>query len=434
MRSRGDGGVGDSNDPRGIRQAVQRAVIEPLGDPSTTFDGERPPEGAQVLVATLMPASGPTGVQTHLREVCDYLTSRGNQPLVVTPRSWGRTLTVPVFGARLAIDHLSGPASVAWYRYWHYVFLKQALRRELRGGRRTVVYAQCALAAKAALEVRTTPEQKVVVAIHSDGSQADEWVDKKMLSTGNKLYGSIVRTEQQVLTSVDGIVYVSEAARAGMARHVAGIEHLPSVVVPNFISVEYPDRRSTTAGRRNLVTVGGLEIHKNHEYLLRVIAAANRRDRRYTLDLVGDGPCRRDLEKLARELGLEEQVRFLGSRGDVREILPGYRAYVHTSQRESLCMAIIEAMACGLPVVAGAIGGIPELFEPGHEGLFWPLDDADAAAAVLYGLLDDEQAQERLGASARSRFERCFDSTVVGPVLEKFLNGIVSEGAVAENP
>jgi glycosyltransferase involved in cell wall biosynthesis len=379
-------------------------------------------------VATLMPATGPTGVQTHLREVCEYLTSQGNQPLIVTPRSWGRTLTVPVFGARLAIDHISGPASVAWYRYWHYVFLKQALRRELRGASGTVVYAQCALAAKAALEVRSSSDQKVVAAIHSDGSQADEWVDKKMLSTGSRLYRSIVRTEQEVLTSVDGIVYVSEAARAGMARHVAGIEQLPSVVVPNFISIEHPVPREANTARRDLVTVGGLEIHKNHEYLLRVVEAANRKDRPYTLDLVGDGPCRRDLEKLSRELGLEGQVRFLGSRSDVRELLPRYKAYVHTSQRESLCMAIIEAMACGLPVVAGAIGGIPELFEPGHEGLFWPLDNAEAAAGVLCGLLDDEQAQEKLGAGARSRFEKCFDSAVAGAVLEKFLIATVSEG------
>jgi glycosyltransferase involved in cell wall biosynthesis len=212
-----------------------------------------------------------------------------------------------------------------------------------------------------------------------------------------------------------------------MARHVAGIDRLPSVIVPNFISVDYPEQREPNAPRRDLVTVGGLEIHKNHEYLLRVVEAANRRDRNYTLDLVGDGPCKRDLEKLSRELGLEGQVRFLGSRSDVRELLPRYRAYVHTSQRESLCMAIIEAMACGLPVVAGAIGGIPELFEPGHEGLFWTLDDADAAAAVLCGLLDDEQAQEKLGAAARSRFEQCFDSAVAGAVLEKFLNATVSE-------
>jgi glycosyltransferase involved in cell wall biosynthesis len=368
-----------------------------------------------------MPAYGPTGVQTHLNEVCEYLTSQGNAPLVLTPHSWGRALAYPVFGARFAIDPLSSAASVAWYRYWHYVFLKRALRRELRKAPRTVVYAQCALAAKAALELRSTPKLKVVVAIHSDGSQADEWVDKKMLSPGTRLYRSIIRTEQEVLTSVDGIVYVSESARTEMGKHVIGIDRIPSVVVPNFISVDYPEADPPTGEQRDMITVGGLDLHKNHDYLLRVVDAANRRGRRYTLDVVGDGPRRRRLEKLSRELGLEEQVRFLGSRTDVRELLPRYKAYVHTSRRESLCMAIIEAMACGLGVIAGAIGGIPELFEPGYEGLFWPLDDADAAAAVLCGLLDDDRALEKLGAAARWRFEQCFDSAVAGPVLQGFL-------------
>jgi glycosyltransferase involved in cell wall biosynthesis len=338
-------------------------VIGPLRHRVGRADAQSDPVTLRILAATLMPPSGPTGVQTHLTEACDYLTSRGNTPKIVTPRSWGAAMTIPVFGARLAIDRISGPASVAWYRYWHYVFLKQALKRELADPSDTVVYAQCTLAAKAALETRRYPNQKVVVAIHSDGSQADEWVDKKMLRVGSRLHRSIIETEQQVLPSVDGIVYVSEAARAGMTRFVRGLDRLPSAIVPNFISVPHA-RRPPIGERRDLVMVGGLEIHKNHEYLLHVVDAANRRGRRYTLDLIGDGPTRADLERLTGELGLSGQVRFLGSRTDVRDLLPGYRAYVHTSTRESLCMAIIEAMACGLGVVAGAIGGIPELFVP----------------------------------------------------------------------
>jgi glycosyltransferase involved in cell wall biosynthesis len=378
----------------------------------------------QVFAATLMPASGPTGVQTHLREACDYLASQGNAPTVVTPHSWARALSIPVFGARIAIERLSGPRSVAWYRYWHYVFLREALKRQLPRAGTAVVYAQCSLAAKAAMEARNGPHQKVVVAIHSDGSQADEWVDKKMLRVGSRLYRSIVESEQRILPSVDGVVYVSESARAGMARHVAGLDRLPSAVVPNFISVPAP-APVNEKDRRDLVTVGGLEIHKNHEHLLRVVEAANRNGRRYTLDLIGDGPCRGPLESLSKELGIDEQVRFLGTRSDARSLLADYRVYVHTSRRESLCMAIIEAMAYGLPVVAGRTGGIPELFEPGTEGLFWSLDDADSAAQTLFGLMDDEALRRKLGSAGRERFEQCFDSAVLGPLLSNFLGSVV---------
>ena len=79
-----------------------------------------------------------------------------------------------------------------------------------------------------------------------------------------------------------------------------------------------------------------------------------------SLDIYGDGSYRKELERLASSLDLTEQVRFQGFRPDVREYLPGYRMYVHTSYSEALPMAIIEAMAAGLPIVATSAGGIPE--------------------------------------------------------------------------
>jgi glycosyltransferase involved in cell wall biosynthesis len=82
-------------------------------------------------------------------------------------------------------------------------------------------------------------------------------------------------------------------------------------------------------------------------------------------------------------------------------------------------MAIIEAMASGIPVVAGAIGGIPELYEAGSEGLVWPLDDPQVAAGILIDLLEDENALSVIGKSGRLRYENCFDSAVVGPALEQ---------------
>ena len=125
----------------------------------------------------------------------------------------------------------------------------------------------------------------------------------------------------------------------------------------------------------------------------------------------------------ARSLGLEEQVRFRGFRPDVRDFLPGYRAYVHASYSESLPLAIIEAMAAGLPIVAGDIGGIRELCDDGVEARFWPLDDPARAAATLIDLLDCEPARLKAAHAARERFRRDFDADVVGPELRSFLLG-----------
>jgi glycosyltransferase involved in cell wall biosynthesis len=141
------------------------------------------------------------------------------------------------------------------------------------------------------------------------------------------------------------------------------------------------------------------------------------------LDVFGEGPCRKDLLRLTHSLGLEEQVRFRGFRPDVRDFLPSYRAYVHASYSESSSLAIIEAMAAGLPIVAGRTGPISELCSEGVEARFWPLDDPAGAAAILIDLLDCESARLKAARAARERFRRDFDADVVGPELLSFLLG-----------
>jgi glycosyltransferase involved in cell wall biosynthesis len=154
-----------------------------------------------------------------------------------------------------------------------------------------------------------------------------------------------------------------------------------------------------------------------------VVAEAKRAGRVLTLDVLGDGPCRADLERAVRVLNIEEQVRFHGFRNDVRDLLPRYRAYVHASNQETSSLAIMEAMAAGLPIVAGRVGAIPELCDEDVEGRFWPLDDAAQAAATLIELLDSEPDRLKAGRAARERYQRDFATDAVAPRLRSFLLG-----------
>ena len=173
--------------------------------------------------------------------------------------------------------------------------------------------------------------------------------------------------------------------------------------MPNFTHPILTDA-SPLAEAADLVTVGGLELHKNQPYLLDVLAAANRLGRRFTLDVIGEGPTHKALLARRAELGLDDQVRMHGRLPSARPALPGHRAYVHAATREAFPYAVIEAMAAGLPIVAGATGGIPEMVDDGVEGRFWPLDDADAAARILIDLLDDEPRRASSAAAALTRF------------------------------
>lgn len=345
---------------------------------------------------------------------------RGEPASLVTPFSRSLAVAAPIFGVRRVVGHLSGDLNVAGYRYWHFRFLRHALFRELRGSTETVVYASCPLSARAAIEARRNPLQRVVMAVHFDTSQADEWVDKGQIERDGAVYSRIRELERCVLPSLDGIVYVSASAMHALRSWLPEVALVPSTTIPNFVHSRGP--HVAPGGRkRDLISVGSLEAAKNHAFLLQVIAQANRLGHRYTLDIAGAGPCRSDLERLSKTLGLRDQVRLLGYRSDVRELLPGYRAYVHSSRREVMGMAAIEALAAGLPVVAAPVGGFPEIVEPGVEGLFWSLADPEGAANILVRLLEDEPAREKMAAAARARFERQLAAEAAGPRLLDFL-------------
>jgi hypothetical protein len=127
----------------------------------------------EVVIATLMRPAGDTGVQTYFNAVYDYLRQQNVPVSLVTPFSAARALVYPTSAPRALITKVNGTANVWWNRYWHYVFLKWARRQRLREGEALTVYAQCPVSAKAALEARTSPQQRVTMVVHFNVSQSD---------------------------------------------------------------------------------------------------------------------------------------------------------------------------------------------------------------------------------------------------------------------
>jgi glycosyltransferase involved in cell wall biosynthesis len=373
-----------------------------------------------LVIATMLRPHGNTGVHTHVQQLLRYLAAATDATTMLsTPFDWRWPLYVPVYGVRYVLAPVSGSADVRWYRHWHEVFLRGALRTQLADLGDCIIYAQDAPSARAALATRRDHGQQVVLAVHFRTSQADEWADKGRIPRYGRVFRNIRELERQVIPQVDRLVYVSRWARESLAGWLPEAAAVPSAVIGNFVAPWSGRPSRERVG--DLVTIGSLEPVKNHRYLLQVLAEAKRAGRPLTLDVFGDGPLRDDLQQRARSLGVAEQVRLRGFRPDLRDVLSGYRAYVHASYSESSSLAIMEAMDAGLPIVAAGIGPIPELFDEGVEGRFWPLDDPARAAAVLRGLLDDEPSRRKAARAARERFERDFDANVIGPRLWAFL-------------
>jgi glycosyltransferase involved in cell wall biosynthesis len=377
-----------------------------------------------VIVATIFREGGGTGVHTHFGQLRGYLERHGTEVSVVTPFSWNRTLTYPVFGPRLVLRHVSLAAAVMWYRHWHEVFLYRALCQRLADGREQVVYAQGPLEARAALRARRGPRQRVIMAVHFRASQTDEHAEPgREIKRDGALYRAMRRAERDVILHVDGLVYVSEWARDALLGWLPEAAEVPSEVIGNGVTPVAATASGEGAREQlaDLVTVGRLDEAKNHRFLFDVLVEARRTGRRVTLDIYGDGPLRRDLARRISSLDLDGQVRLLGFHADVRQQLRAYRAYAHASYAETSSLAIIEAMAGGLPIVAGGIGPIPELCKDGAEARFWPLDDPARAAAMLLELLDSPSSLAAAALAARARFERDFDIDVIGGRLRSFL-------------
>jgi glycosyltransferase involved in cell wall biosynthesis len=151
-----------------------------------------------------------------------------------------------------------------------------------------------------------------------------------------------------------------------------------------------------------VISVANFRPQKNHEMLLRAFAKVLRQMPEARLLLVGGGEREEEIRRLAGSLGIDETVEFTGYVDDVWPYLSRSHVFALSSSYEPLGVAVLEGMAAGLPVVATAVGGVPELVRPEANGVLVPGDDVGAMAAALLDLLGDRGRAERLGAGARA--------------------------------
>lgn len=141
--------------------------------------------------------------------------------------------------------------------------------------------------------------------------------------------------------------------------------------------------------------------------------------------VLGDGPERPALERHTAELGLSERVRFLGagSREDVVELFRAVDAALLTSAWENLPHTLLEALAVGTPVIATAVGGIPEVVVDGVNGLLVPAHDVDAIAAAIERLAADDTLRASLAASARPSVEELSEPRILARIVRAIVDG-----------
>jgi glycosyltransferase involved in cell wall biosynthesis len=198
------------------------------------------------------------------------------------------------------------------------------------------------------------------------------------------------------------------------------------LVVPNGVP---PTELRGTEVRRELgldpdtlllVSVGNLYPVKGYDVLLEALARLEPGSgRSWYFAIAGRGGEEPALRALACELGLSDRVRFLGFRTDIGDILAAANVFVLPSRSESHPLAVLEAMFAGLPIVASAVGGVPDTIRHEREGLLVPPGDPEALAAAISALVADPRQRARLGAAAAERARSHFTVEAMADAYER---------------
>ncbi|TML71743.1 MAG: glycosyltransferase family 4 protein [Actinobacteria bacterium] len=205
--------------------------------------------------------------------------------------------------------------------------------------------------------------------------------------------------------TVGSLAHVHIAISQGLAHYLAeteGFDEERFVVVHYGISAR--DGASPYSGTEpRLLCVGRLIPIKGHLVLLRALARARLRVPGLMLDIAGRGPLESSLKAFARELGIEDAVRFLGFVAPVERAIEDAAIIVVPSLGEGFGMVALEAMERARPVIASAVGGLPEIVADGETGVVVPPADADALAEAMVVLAGDLERSAAMGLTGRKR-------------------------------
>lgn len=215
--------------------------------------------------------------------------------------------------------------------------------------------------------------------------------------------------------------------RAKSKFHTKNIEHIDGIGLDTTKFNKSADRiaKRSELGVSDdeilMLSIGELQKRKNHEPMIRAVAALNNPKLKYYI--CGKGELSEYLENLVASLGMSNNIKFLGYRRDIDELLKAADIYAHPSLREGLGIASLEAMASGLPLITSNVQGIPDYIENGVTGYMCDPMDVDSYKKYLKHLIDNPDLRKKIG-SYNSEFVKKYDIdniyTEIDDILEKY--------------
>lgn len=363
-------------------------------------------------ISMVLPTLARAGMEIVAGRLATGLTERGHQVSVVCIEEAG-----PVAGelvaAGVAVDvvpapglatNLRAPALVAWMT-----------RRAPH-----VVHTHSGAWLKGARAARAAGVPGVVHTVHGI-LDPEPW------------YANFLKRRAAAATSA--VVAVSEPLRSYLLESTrlppAAVRTISNGIDTRAFSPELPDPRARllpdSEGRVVIGCIARLEPIKNHDLLLRAFRDAHRARPELLLVLVGDGALRPELEALARSLEVADAVRFVGDQPDTASWYRCLDAFVLASRAEGTSMSILEAMACGCPIIATDVGGNRALLGEDGAGRLVPSEDAAALASALRQVVQSPGTPARLASAARTRAVRLFSQAAMVERYESLYREVTAD-------
>jgi glycosyltransferase involved in cell wall biosynthesis len=360
------------------------------------------PIGVRMINIDFYPLLG--GAQMHTLRLCRYLRVNGVDVEVITRHHPGLAIYeeidgVPVY--RTPILHKSRGGTSLSFTYY-------ALKRIAASRAQVqIVHSHEMLSPMTiGLFSHTLFGTRLVINPHRGGYLGDMYkIQNRRRSTG-KLRLAWARSGGDAFISVSNEIS-SELRGGGIAPEK--IHFIPYVIDTNHFKPASEDQREDLRLQFQLTShvtacyTGRLVPEKGLDLLLQAWAEVVKLEPSALLLIVGDGDQRDALVKQAAQLGLNQHVRFTGPVEDTTPYLQASDVYVQSSFTEGLPIAMLEAMACALPILATSVGGVPDIIHTGDNGIVIPPHDVDSLQKRLIELICDEKLRVQYGARARKK-------------------------------
>jgi L-malate glycosyltransferase len=224
----------------------------------------------------------------------------------------------------------------------------------------------------------------------------------------------------------DAVTVPSEALRRATYDNLSLPSTMPIEVIPNFVDTTTYAPAPRAPGRpRMIVHNSNFRPLKRVDDVVRVFAEV-RRAAPCELVLIGDGPERSRLERVVHDLGLTDHVRFLGKQLNFVSVLQQADVFLLPSETESFGLAALEALACGVPVVASRVGGLPEVVSDGESGFLVEVGDVAGMAGAITRLFGDDALHAKMAAAARRAAETQFPMEPLIDRWEAYYRKVIS--------